>query len=110
MEQWACSRESPTLVIATWTGDENHSIVVGVLAIPQDDGLWSDKVRFYFKAINQYHARPKETRHGELLVTNLSSFPSALTVIPVPDGDIREHRKDFIVNENLKRMGCSGRS
>ncbi|KAG7100803.1 Protein STB6 like protein [Verticillium longisporum] len=47
---------------------------------------------------------------GELMVTNLSSFPSALTVIPVPDGDIRTHRKLFIVNEDLKRLGCSGRS
>ncbi|KAM0329331.1 hypothetical protein ACHAQA_004636 [Verticillium albo-atrum] len=44
------------------------------------------------------------------MVTNLSSFPSALTVIPVPDGDIRTHRKLFIVNEDLKRLGCSGRS
>ncbi len=45
-----------------------------------------------------------------LMVTNLSSFPSALTVIPVPDGDVRRHREDFIVNEDLKRLGCSGRS
>jgi hypothetical protein len=44
------------------------------------------------------------------MVTNLSSFPSALTVIPVPDGDVKKHREDFIVNENLKRLGCSGRS
>lgn len=44
------------------------------------------------------------------MVTNLSSFPSALTVIPVPDGDVKRHREDFIVNEDLKRMGCSGRS
>lgn len=44
------------------------------------------------------------------MVTNLSSFPSALTVILVPDGDIRAHRQAFIVNENLKRLGCSGRS
>ncbi len=44
------------------------------------------------------------------MVTNLSSFPSALTVIPVPDGDVRKHREDFIVNEDLKRLGCSGRS
>lgn len=45
-----------------------------------------------------------------LMVTNLSTFPSSLTVIPVPGGDIRSHREDFIVNENLKRLGCSGRS
>ena len=44
------------------------------------------------------------------MVTNLSTFPSALTVVPVPDGDVRLHREDFIVNEDLKRMGCSGRS
>lgn len=44
------------------------------------------------------------------MVTNLSGFPSALTVILVPDGDIKQHRKEFIVNEDLKRLGCSGRS
>lgn len=44
------------------------------------------------------------------MVTNLSSFPSALTVVPVPDGNVRKHRQDFIVNEDLKRMNCSGRS
>lgn len=67
-------------------------------------------MQLYFKAANQYHARPKETGLGQLLVTNLSNFPSSLTVIPVPDGDIRRHRQAFIVNEDLKRLGCSGRS
>ena len=47
---------------------------------------------------------------GTLMVTNLSRFPSALTVVAVPDGDVRKHREDFIVNENLKRLGCSGRA
>lgn len=110
VEQWACSRQSPTLVIATYTGDPKHSIVVGVLDVPEEEKDWSRRLGVYFKAIQQYHARPKETEIGELMVTNLSSFPSALTVIPVPDGDIRKHREVFIVNENLKRLGCSGRS
>ncbi|CAJ2499902.1 Uu.00g027550.m01.CDS01 [Anthostomella pinea] len=110
VEQWACSRQSPTLVIATYTGDENHSVAVGVLSVPADGKAWSPRLRIYFKAIQQYHARPKGTPLGELMVTNLSSFPSALTVIPVPDGDIRKHRRIFIVNEDLKRLGCSGRS
>ncbi|KAF6839645.1 sin3 complex subunit [Colletotrichum musicola] len=110
VEQWACSRKSPTLVIVTYTGDPKHSVMVGVLAVPTDENTWSDRLRFYFKAIQQYHARPKETPLGDVMVTNLSSFPSALTVIPVPDGDIRAHRQAFIVNENLKRLGCSGRS
>ncbi|KAK3309531.1 uncharacterized protein B0T15DRAFT_5435 [Chaetomium strumarium] len=110
VEQWACSRQSPTLVIATYTGDPRHSVVVGVLEVPADSKDWSPMLRAYFRAIHQYHARPKETEIGELMVTNLSSFPSALTVIPVPEGDIRKHRQLFIVNENLKRLGCSGRS
>ncbi|KAI1806992.1 hypothetical protein F4811DRAFT_507767 [Daldinia bambusicola] len=110
VEQWACSRQSPTLVIVTYTGDDRHVVVAGVLSVPADERAWSPKLRLYFKAIQQYHARPKETDWGELMVTNLSSFPSALTVIPVPDGDIRKHRKEFIVIEDLKRLGCSGRS
>ncbi|KAH8682367.1 hypothetical protein BX600DRAFT_448369 [Xylariales sp. PMI_506] len=110
VEQWACSRQSPTLVIVTYTGDETHHVVVSVLSVPEDESAWSPRLRFYFKAIQQYHARPKVTPLGELMVTNLSSFPSALTVISVPDGDIKEHRQEFIVNENLKRLGCSGRS
>ncbi|KAI0006523.1 hypothetical protein F4779DRAFT_20739 [Xylariaceae sp. FL0662B] len=110
VEQWACSRQSPTLVIVTYTGDEKHSVVVGVLGVPADENDWSPRLRIYFKAIQQYHARPKDTPLGELMVTNLSSFPSALTVILVPDGDIKQHRREFIVNEDLKRLGCSGRA
>lgn len=110
VEQWACSRVHPTFVITTYTGDPNHSVYVGVLGVPADEETWSPRLRVYFKAISQYHARPKDTPLGTLMVTNLSSFPSALTVIPVPNGDIRKHREDFIVNEDLKRLGCSGRS
>ncbi|KAI0435030.1 hypothetical protein F5Y09DRAFT_337123 [Xylaria sp. FL1042] len=110
VEQWACSRQSPTLVIVTYTGDESHGVVVGVLSVPADEKAWSTRLRIYFKAIHQYHARPRDTKLGELMVTNLSSFPSALTVISVPGGDIKNQRRAFIVNENLKRLGCSGRS
>ncbi|KAK3355624.1 hypothetical protein B0H65DRAFT_544871 [Neurospora tetraspora] len=110
VEQWACSRRSPALAIVTYTGDTKHSIVVGVLEVPKEENGWSPRLEAYFKAIQQHHARPKETELGELMVTNLSSFPSALTVIPVPDGDLRHNLRVFIVNENLKRLGCSGRS
>jgi hypothetical protein len=110
VEQWACSRVHPTFMIATYTGDPTHSILVGVLSIPVDENQWSTRMKVYFKAVAQFHAREKETPLGTLMVTNLSGFPSALTVIAVPDGDVKKHREDFIVNENLKRMGCSGRA
>ncbi|GAO15255.1 hypothetical protein UVI_02006570 [Ustilaginoidea virens] len=110
VEQWTCSRQSPIITVATFTGDERHSIVVGIMSIPKDQALWSARLRLYFKISSQHNARPKETELGELMITNLSSFPSALTVIAVPQGDVRRYRHMFIVNEDLKRLGCSGRS
>ena len=110
VEQWACSRVHPTFVITTYTGLEQNSVVVGVLSVPTNEEAWSPRLRVYLKAITKYHARKKETPLGTLMVTNLNGFPSALTVIAVPDGDLKKHREDFIVNENLKRLGCSGRA
>jgi hypothetical protein len=110
VEQWACSRIHPTFVIATYTGDSSHSIIVGVLSVPKDETTWSTRLKVYFQAMSEYHAREKETPLGVLMVTNLSGFPSSLTVISVPDGDVQKHRKDFIVNEDLKRLGCAGRA
>lgn len=110
VEQWACSRIHPTFVITTYTGLERDSVVVGVLSVPTNEEAWSPRLRVYLKAITKHHARKKETPLGDLMVTNLSGFPSALTVIAVPDGDLKKHREDFIVNENMKRLGCSGRA
>lgn len=109
VEQWTTSRSHPTFVVTTYTGDQSHSIVVGVLSVPIDESTWSPRLRVYFKALNQYHARRRETPLGVLMVTNLSGFPSSLTVISVPGGDIIKHRVNFFVSENLKRLGCSGR-
>ena len=110
VEQWACSRVHPTFVITSYTGHEQNSVVVGVLSVPTNEDEWSPRLRVYLRAITKYHARKKETPLGTMMVTNLSGFPSALTVIAVPDGDVKKHREDFIVNENMKRMGCSGRA
>ncbi|EGE83257.1 hypothetical protein RJZ56_002954 [Blastomyces dermatitidis] len=110
VEQWACSRVHPTFVINTYTGDPSNTAMVAVLSVPTDENAWSPRLKVYFDAIAQFHARKRETPLGILMVTNLSSFPSALTVIPVPNGDVKRHREDFIVNEDLKRLGCSGRA
>lgn len=110
VEQWICSRVHPTFIITTYTGLEQHSVLVGVLSVPTDEDEWSPRLRVWFKALAKFHARKKETPLGTLMVTNLSGFPSALTVIPVPGGDVKKHREDFIVNENMKRMGCAGRA
>lgn len=110
VEQWACSRAHPTFVISTFTGDLSHTVVVGVLSVPTNESTWSPRLRMYFDAIKQCNAKKKETPLGTVMVTDLGSFSSALSVIPVPGGDIKKHREDFIVNENLKRLGCAGRA
>ena len=110
MEQWACSRIHPTFVITTYTGLPQHKVHVGVLSVPVDESTWSPRLRVYLRALSQLHARKKETPIGTIMVTNLSGLPSTLTVIAVPSGDTRAHREDFILNENLKRLGCSGRA
>lgn len=110
VEQWACSRVDPTFVITTFTGLPHQTVIVGVLSVPTNENEWSPRLRVYLKAISKFHARRKETPLGILMVTNLSGFPSALNVIAVPNGDVKSHREDFIVNEDLKRLGCSGRA
>lgn len=110
VEQWACSRIHPTFIITTYTGDPSHKVVAGLLSVPKDESTWSPRLKLYCEAVTEYQARKKDTPFGTLMVTDLSTFPSALTVIPVPDGDIHKHKDDFIVNENLKRLNCSGRA
>jgi len=109
VEQWACSRIHPTFIITTYTGDPKDTVWASVIGVPMDESEWSPRMRTYFKALHEYHARRKETSLGALMITNLNGFPSSLNIIPVPDGDMKKNREIFWVNENLKRLGCSGR-
>ena len=110
VEQWACSRIHPTFIITTYTGDPSHTAVVGILSVPTDESTWSPRLKLYFNAVSKCHARRKETPLGALMVTDFGAFPSALTVIPIPGGDLKKNRENFIVNEDLKRLGCAGRA
>lgn len=110
VEQWACSRIHPTFIITNYTGDPKDVVYGHVLSVPKDETQWSPQLRTYFRALDQFHARRRETSLGTIMVTNLSSFPSSLTIIPIPEGDLKKHKEYFFVNENLKRLGCSGRT
>ena len=109
VEQWACSRSHPTFLITTYTGNPEDVVLATVISVPADEEKWSPQMRLYFKSLTEYHARRRDTPYGILMVTNLSGFPSSLTVIPIPGGDLKKYRETFFVNENLKRLGCSGR-
>jgi hypothetical protein len=109
VEQWACSRSHPTFLITTYTGNPSDVIWASIISVPADEAEWSPLMRLYFKSLTEYHARRKDTPYGTLMITNLNGFPSSLTVIPIPGGDMKKYREIFFVNENLKRLGCSGR-
>ncbi|KAH6642932.1 hypothetical protein C7974DRAFT_112948 [Boeremia exigua] len=109
VEQWACSRTHPTFFITTYTGNPQDVVLVTIISVPADETQWSKPMQLYFKSLDEYHAKRRETPYGTLMITNLSSFPSSLTVLPIPGGDMRKYRELFLVNENLKRLGCSGR-
>ncbi|KAG9188369.1 hypothetical protein G6011_02292 [Alternaria panax] len=109
VEQWACSRTHPTFLITTYTGNPEDTVLATIISVPKNEDEWSPQMRLYFRSLTDYHARRKDTPYGALMVTNLSGFPSSLTVIPIPGGDLSKYREPFFVNENLKRLGCSGR-
>jgi hypothetical protein len=109
VEQWACSRTHPTFLITTYTGNPEDTVLATIISVPKNEEEWSPQMRLYFRSLTEYHARRKDTSYGALMVTNLSGFPSSLTVIPIPGGDLKKYREPFFVNENLKRLGCSGR-
>ena len=109
VEQWACSRAHPTFQITTYTGNPEDVVLATIISVPADEAQWSPQMQLYFNSLNEYHARRRETPYGTLMITNLNGFPSSLTVIPIPGGDLGKYREIFFVNENLKRLGCSGR-
>ncbi|OBA24505.1 hypothetical protein METBIDRAFT_30757 [Metschnikowia bicuspidata var. bicuspidata NRRL YB-4993] len=45
-----------------------------------------------------------------LLVTNISAMPHNLFLIPIPEGDVRAVGHRYMVNSNLKKLKCGGRS
>lgn len=134
VEQWACERKL-NCVIISYTGNPHHTIVANIVALPQkkqpdthlENSDWKEKITApesvsspfelfpatacaYFEELYNNHVHPKTTEKGTIYVSNLSSFPSNLNLIPVPKGNLESVRVLFAVNENIKRTGCGGRS
>lgn len=107
VEQWACERRSNSC-IASYTGNPRHKVIVALVSLPSDAKLFNTFTVTYFDDLFKSHARPKHTEDGVIYVSNLSSFPSNLNLVPVRNGE-RVEWPLFDLNENLRRTGCSGR-
>lgn len=45
-----------------------------------------------------------------LLVTNIAALPSTVNLVPIPGGDARAVKATFVINSNLKKLNCAGRT
>lgn len=110
VEQWACERKLNRCIIS-YTGNPDHHIKVYQIELAEDSELWPEVAQLYIEELHNLHLKPKDTDCGMVYVTNLLSFPSNLKLVPIPDGgDMAKSMDLFVANENMRRMGCSGRS
>jgi hypothetical protein len=108
VEQWACERRRNNCIIS-FTGNPKHKVQLSIISLPKDAKLWNAFTQSYFDELFKTHARPRTTELGCVYVSNLSSFPSNLNLVPVIGGSVKEGWSLFEINENLKRTGCGGR-
>lgn len=107
IEQWAVERRSNT-VVASFTGNQQHELYVNILLVPKDSQLWSSVTFNFFEELLRMHILPKDIPQGRMLVTNLGSLPSNLNLVAIPSSYLLGFPR-FIVNEDLRRLGCVGR-
>lgn len=85
--------------------------MVDVLYVPLSRDDWSPRLKCYFDGISGHPAAyMRWSPLGLVPATNLNDFPPELNIIAVPNGDVLKHRENFLINENLKRLGCMGRT
>ncbi|CAG8541985.1 4075_t:CDS:10 [Diversispora eburnea] len=110
VEQWVCDKKVRFYnTVTVFTGVPSHRITVCSIHIKKLE-IYPFKIEQMFKMLEEDNTRQKVTDIGLIFVTNLSTFPSSLNIILVPDGDYKKHYLEFYLNSNLRKIGCSGRS
>ncbi|KAG7813486.1 hypothetical protein KL921_001032 [Ogataea angusta] len=110
VEQWISQRSNKNTVV-TYTGDSKDSIICRKVQIINDPIKWPRAFRQYInELLESKYSSPTETDQGIIYITNLSQLESSVTLIPLPQGDIHELYTTFVVNYNLKKLGCGTRS
>ncbi|CAG8473404.1 6961_t:CDS:10 [Acaulospora morrowiae] len=112
VEQWVCDKKvRPYNTVNVFTGVPSHKVTVCVIRIEEKNSKsYPEKLEQLFNSLEEDSTRPKDTDLGTFFVTNLSTFPSTLNLVLVPDGIYEDHYLEFYLNSNLRKFGCSGRS
>lgn len=108
VEQWTAERKLSAL-ITSYTGNSQDKIAAVRVVLPADFTNWPLVFKDYYNDLISY-ARPKKIKEDTLFITDLSSLPSTLNLLPIACGDFRQIWNNFKINYNLKRMRCVGRS
>ncbi|CAG8461016.1 2771_t:CDS:10 [Ambispora gerdemannii] len=106
VEQWVSDRKKPYNTVTIFTGDAK----VYIINLEKEKlQPYPKKLQQLFDSLEQDNTRPKDTALGTIMVTNLSTLPSSLNMVLVPDGDYESNINHFYINLNLRKVGCSHR-
>lgn len=126
VEQWLSNRKIGT-VISMFTGNQDQKVsVVKFTILKKQTRMYPLRFQEYLneQILNQATLKKMDigsqhedssTIHNHvdnqvLFVTNITTLPSDLNLIPLPNGDSRIVEENFLLNYNLKKLQCSGRS
>ncbi|EGW31542.1 uncharacterized protein SPAPADRAFT_154850 [Spathaspora passalidarum NRRL Y-27907] len=118
VDQWVNNRNIGT-VVTVYTGNESKILVVRFTIIKKPSKYYPPRFQEYLNELIQNHSRmkkmenerrPRDASNEVCFVTNLTSLPSNLNLIPIPHGDVRKVESAFIINSNLRKLHCTGRS
>lgn len=110
VEQWIYERSQKNQIVI-YTGNPKDCVYAYKLEIVNDQSLWPAYFRAYIAELgNSRHSFPTICDHGTVFVTNVSQLDASLTLVPVPGGNIKKIYKCYVLNHNLKHLGCGSRS
>ncbi|CAH2351650.1 hypothetical protein CLIB1423_04S02872 [[Candida] railenensis] len=114
VEQWVNNRKIGSIV-STYTGNSTSTVsVVKFTVIKKLARYYPTRFQEYLNELMINHAKVKvidNVHKSEVLfVTNLTTLPPNLNLIPIQIGDLRRIEEDYVINSNLKKLHCSGRS
>lgn len=108
VEQWISERKISS-IITSYTGNTQDSVSAIRVLLPKNPSIWPGKFKQYYDELLTF-AKPKLITHGQLFITNTSTFPSLLNIFHIECGDLRTVWQDFKINFDLKMLHCAGRS
>ncbi|ORX87512.1 hypothetical protein BCR32DRAFT_264276 [Anaeromyces robustus] len=108
---WVTDRTRFCKTITVYTGNPEHKIhVCSVSFLSPNKEDYNGIIERLFKQYEKDKAKPKSLENNNIImVTDLISFPTSLTTLPLTDGDYECHKLPLYININLKQFGCSGR-